>query len=107
MIAPRYRDAYNFANGYALVAKSGKWGFVDKAGNEKSFNYDYMSEIPGKVYLLRRNGFFGFTDQTGREVSQFIYTGCKGYRSQSGGKYMYLMENQQGEEVEVYESDLL
>ena len=102
-----YKDAYPFKGGYALVAKGGKWGFVDKTGAEKNFNYDYMSEIPGKVYLLRKGGLFGFCDLTGREVSKFIYSECKGYESKPGGKYMYLMVDQHGEEIEVLESDLV
>ena len=107
VIAPAYKDAYNFSGGHALVAKGNRWGFVDKSGAEKNFNYDYMSEIPGKVYLLRKGGLFGFCDRSGREVSQFIYTECKGYESKAGGKYMYLMVDQHGEEIEVYEADLL
>ena len=107
VIPPAYKDAYNFASGHALVAKGNKWGFVDKNGTEKNFNYDYMSEVPGKVLLLRKGGLFGFTDKAGRELSRFIYTECKGYETKAGGRYMYLMVDQHGEEVAVYESDLL
>ncbi len=107
VIAPAYKDAYNFSSGHALVAKGSKWGFIDKTGTEKNFSYDYMSEVPGKVYLLRKGGLFGFCDRSGREVSQFNYSECKGYQSKGDGKYMYLMTDQHGEEVEVYEADLL
>ncbi len=62
----KYDDAGSFFEGLAAVQLDGKWGFIDKTGNQAvPCKYDlaeYFSECLSRVYL---NGKYGFIDSTG------------------------------------------
>jgi hypothetical protein len=58
-----------FKEGMTPVGKAGKWGFVDKKGNEiVKPTYDEVSGFSGGLAQVKKNGKLGYVDQTGKEV---------------------------------------
>lgn len=67
----KYDDLSLFSEGYAAVCKNGKWGYIDKTGQEViPCKYDWANpfhEGLASVRLSYGSGY-GFIDTTGREV---------------------------------------
>ena len=74
VIPAKYDYAWDFSEGLANVGQNGKWGYIDKAGNEViPIKYDdarYFSEGLAGVKLNRK---WGYIDKTGKEVTPIKY----------------------------------
>lgn len=76
-----YEDVRDFSEGLAGIKKGGKWGFIDKDGNEViPCNFDQVGNFSeGIVAVGKRNGIdstiWGFIDRNGNEVVPYKY--CK------------------------------
>ena len=74
VIPAKYDYAWDFSEGLANVGQNGKWGYIDKAGNEViPIKYDdarYFSEGLAGVKLNRK---WGYIDKTGKEVTPRKY----------------------------------
>lgn len=67
----KYDDLSLFSEGYAAVCKDGKWGYIDKTGQEViPCQYDWANPFhEGLASVLSSYGSgYGFIDTTGREV---------------------------------------
>ena len=67
----KYDDLSLFSEGYAAVCKDGKWGYIDKTGQEViPCQYDWANPFhEGLASVLPSYGSgYGFIDTTGREV---------------------------------------
>ena len=52
----------------------GKWGFIDKNGNDKvAFRYDKVADFEDGLALVELNGKLGFVNRYGREVIDVVY----------------------------------
>ena len=74
VIPAKYDYAWDFSEGLANVGQNGKWGYIDKAGNEViPIKYDdarFFSEGLAGVKLNRK---WGYIDKTGKEVTPIKY----------------------------------
>jgi hypothetical protein len=66
-----YEYAYPFIDGYAAVKFKGKWGMIDRAGNEiVPFSYDlifYEGTVDDRIAVVK-NGEFGYVTTDGSEI---------------------------------------
>ncbi len=63
-----------FAEGFAMVTKSGKWGFIDRTGKEViALIYDNTHAFSQGLAAVSINGKWGFIDRTGKEVIPLQY----------------------------------
>ena len=72
MIPCKYDYAYSFSEGLAGVEINGKWGFIDKRGNEViPCKYDYSNNgyfFSEGLAGVKLNEKCGFIDKKGKEV---------------------------------------
>ena len=103
VIPAKYDYAWDFSEGLANVGQNGKWGYIDKAGNEViPIKYDdarYFSEGLAGVKLNRK---WGYIDKTGVEVIPFRYEDVWSFSEglaviKLNGKYGYI--DKTGKEV--------
>ena len=67
----KYDDAYNFSEGLALVKLNGKYGYIDKQGNEViPLKYDYANNFLEGLALVRLNGKYGYIDKQGNSKGE-------------------------------------
>ncbi|WP_302777272.1 WG repeat-containing protein [Porphyromonas uenonis] len=67
----KYDQLSLFSEGYAAVCKNGKWGYIDKAGQEViPCKYDWANTFHEGLASVRfsYDSGYGFIDTTGREV---------------------------------------
>ncbi len=65
----RYEDAKDCAEGMAAVKLNGKWGYIDKTGQEVvPCKYDDAGDFNQGLARVERDDKWGYIDQTGREV---------------------------------------
>lgn len=67
----QYDQLSLFSEGYAAVCKNGKWGYIDKAGQEViPCKYDWANTFHEGLASVRfsYDSGYGFIDTTGREV---------------------------------------
>ena len=67
----QYDDLSLFSEGYAAVCKKGKWGYIDKTGQEViPCKYDWANPFHEGLASVRfsYDSGYGFIDTTGREV---------------------------------------
>ena len=73
-IAKKYDGADYFHDGLLLVKLNGKYGFIDKSGNEViPCKYDYVQGFHEGLALVKQNYKIGFIDKTGNQVIPCIY----------------------------------
>ena len=64
------------------VKKDGKYGFIDKSGNEViPFVYDGFDYFIDGLAYVRKGDKWGYIDKTGREVTGFLYQSIEEDRS--------------------------
>lgn len=69
IIPYKYHEFRNFSEGMAAVSLNGKWGFIDKTGDEVvALIYDEVRDFRGERAIVFQNGMYGFVDRTGNEV---------------------------------------
>lgn len=69
----KYDQLSLFSEGYAAVCKNGKWGYIDKTGQEViPCQYDWANPFHEGLASVRfsYDSSYGFIDTTGREVIQ-------------------------------------
>ncbi|MDR1925882.1 MAG: WG repeat-containing protein [Planctomycetaceae bacterium] len=65
----KYDDACDFREGFARVKRNGKWGIIDKTGNEiVSVEYDEVCEFHEGFARVKRNGKWGFVGENGQGI---------------------------------------
>ena len=70
----KYDTIYNYCEGLAAVKLNGKWGFIDKSGNEITpLKYDCASPFSGGRARVDLNDKYGFIDKSGNEVISLKY----------------------------------
>ena len=91
-----YDDTKGFSQGLAAVEKGGKWGFINKTGEEViSFQYDDATSFFQGLAGVKKNGKWGFINKTNEAVIDFQYddvgTFANGLATvKQGGKYGYI-----------------
>ncbi len=87
IIQGKYDNAGRFSEGYAFVEKNGKWGIIDKHGNEVTpFQFEFITydedtegeELPISTFheglaWVARNGLYGYVDTKGNVAIPFRY----------------------------------
>ncbi len=82
IIPCQFTDAQNFHEGFAAVAKGGKYAFIDKKGNtitpfiydDTMYFFQAMAAVgKGADKATGAKNTYGFIDQTGKEVIPLIY----------------------------------
>jgi len=65
-----YDDVFPFSEGFAAVKINGKWGFIDKKGEEVivPIKYDFVGSFHDGYAIVRQYGKWGFINQRGVEV---------------------------------------
>ena len=59
-----YAGYYGFSGGFAIVALNGKYGFIDKTGNEViSLKYEWAYDFLGGLAKVELNGSWGYIDK--------------------------------------------
>jgi len=68
VILGKYDSAQLFSEGFAVVSKNGKYGFIDKTGKEiTGLKYDNASEFDGGTGIATRDGHDFYIDENGKE----------------------------------------
>jgi len=92
-VSCKYDEVYDFSEGLAAVCigdwQTGKWGYIDKNGNEViSFGkYDIVkdhyngvsSDFYDGLAAVTLNEKIGFIDKTGKEIIPFMYDWVSGF----------------------------
>ncbi|MDR3227382.1 MAG: WG repeat-containing protein [Prevotellaceae bacterium] len=82
------------AKDYAIVKLNGKYGLIDKSGNEViSCKYDYVSLFRENLALVKLNRKWGFINKTDNEVIPLKYD-----------KILYFGEEMQDDNRFIFES---
>lgn len=79
-------DIFGFDQGLALVAKNGKYGYIDKTGKTViPFKYDFVGVFAEGLAPIRIGNTgdetqqkWGFIDKTGKQVIPAIYDSLEG-----------------------------
>ena len=75
-----YSKLSGFHDGLASVSKDGKWGFIDKTGQQVvPCNYSSVESFYGGLAIVVLNGKYGFVDNTGREVIPCKFESAKNF----------------------------
>ena len=73
-IPPIYDLVFDFSEGLAVVSVGGKWGYIDKTGEEViPLIYDMAFEFSEGLAVVGNGEMFGYIDKTGAEALPFIY----------------------------------
>ncbi len=85
-VEPIYDDVGGFSYGLAPIKKDGKWGFINKNGNEViPLKYDdvWGFNHPEGLTRVKKDEKFGFIDITGKEVIGVIYDFAEDFGEQN------------------------
>ena len=81
VIPAKYDYAWSFSEGFAAVSLKGKYGYIDKIGNEViPIKYDYAWSFSESLAEVNLNGKWGYIDKTGNEVIPFKYDNAMSFR---------------------------
>ena len=70
-----YDHVQAFHNGFAQTETNGKFGLINKLGHEiLPCNYDAVFNNESSLIWARKNGLYGFFDNSGKEISGMIYS---------------------------------
>ena len=109
IIPCKYDRTGSFTGGLATVQLNGKWGCIDKAGNEVvPCKYDSTSSFSEGLSRVILNGKHGYVDKSGREVIPCKYDFALHFsdglaRVKMNRKYGYI--DKSGREVIPYKYD--
>ncbi len=63
-----------FSDDLAVLEKNGKYGFIDKNGNEAlPFNFEFAADFSEGLAAVKKNGKWTFIDKNGTTISPFQY----------------------------------
>ena len=109
IIQAKYDWVAYFHEGLVAVQLNGKYGFIDKTGNEViPFKYDYANIFHGGLAVVQLNGKYGYINKDGKEVTPFKYDYASGSyeglaKVQLNKKYGYI--DKDGKEVILLKYD--
>jgi hypothetical protein len=92
----KLEDYRGFSEGFAATKMNGKWGFINKKGEQIiPFEYEYVSEFSEGLVLVMKNGLCGFVDSTGKTIIPFEYENGGGFYNglaavKKNGKYGFI-----------------
>ncbi|MEM8719709.1 MAG: WG repeat-containing protein [Cyanobacteria bacterium P01_G01_bin.39] len=100
VIKDDFESAHSFSNGLAAVKKYGKWGYIDKKGNEViPFQYDDAWSFREGLAAVKQDtvlegdGKWGYIDKKGNEIIPFKFNSSgefyNGLLSVSKKQYQY------------------
>ncbi|MCL1808429.1 MAG: WG repeat-containing protein [Clostridiales bacterium] len=102
-VPPKYDGVQQFSEGMAAVMLDGKWGFIDKAGNEVvPPEYEVVRQFSEGMAAVKsgdwRTGKWGFIDKAGNVAVPFSYDGAGSFsdglaRVTIDGKCGYIDKN--------------
>lgn len=70
-----YDHVQAFHNGFAQTETNGKFGLINKLGHEiLPCNYDAVFNNESSLIWARKDGLYGFFDNSGKEISGMIYS---------------------------------
>ena len=74
IIPCNYDEVYPFRDGVAKVVNEGRFGLIDKYGNELvSCRYDQIKEFKNDLAKVQIGDKYGFIDKTGKEIIPLKY----------------------------------
>lgn len=74
MYDPRDKEGLHFSEGKLGLNHQGKFGFIDKAGNEViPFKYDMVWNFKDGFAKVKLNGKYGFINHSGKEITAIAY----------------------------------
>lgn len=69
-----YKYAYSFHEGFAIVAKDKKFGYIDKKGNiAVPLKYDYAHDFSNGFARIEIQGKYGFINAAGKKITPAKY----------------------------------
>lgn len=81
LIAPKYELVKDFSEGLAAVKLNGKWGFVDKQGNEViAPKYKDAGLFSEGIVAVKMSDKWGYIDHKGNTVIPFNYKAAKDFK---------------------------
>jgi len=89
-----YIDTYEELYGVAVVGKDGKFGYINRRGEEITpLKYDRAMRFYWDVGKVQLNGKWGLVNKQGKEITSIIYDEIKGHQDpivRLGDKYGYV-----------------
>ena len=107
-----FDEANDFCQGYAMVKRGGRWGFMEASGIVRNDRYQACFPTPQdcKVCIMKKDGQWGFTDRGGNECQSpgFIFSGVAEIKRKKLGKgnYAFVMNQPGGDSVEINEGGI-
>ena len=92
----QYEHIDYFSDDLALVQREGKYGFIDKLGNEiVALKYDDALPFSENLAAVEQNEKFGFIDTTGKVVIDFLFNDAASFSAglakvENNGKYGFI-----------------
>lgn len=62
-----------FCDGYALVCKDGKWGYINENFEEKNIEYDNATQFINEIAAVQKNGKWALINDELQYVTEFVY----------------------------------
>ena len=79
-IKSEYDYIGKFKEGFAIVKKGEKWGFIDKDGKPiGKFIYDWACDFSEGRAAVRKGEKWSFIDKNGKPICEFIYDETRGF----------------------------
>jgi len=104
-ITEAYEDAHPFSNeGYAAVKKNGKWGFIDRNGDEIiAYIYDDALSFGQHLAAVKTGEFWGYINIYGHPVIDSVFIEAKSFSdgsapvlTEKGWQFITLLEYKKG-----------
>ncbi|MDR2557971.1 MAG: WG repeat-containing protein [Oscillospiraceae bacterium] len=100
-----YDDANLFSEGLAPVSRGGRWGYINKDGNEViPLIYDSADVFAEGLAAVQLNGKWGFINTRGDETVPFVYDDALSFNEGAvwvrQGEYWGLIDNSGNELIE-------
>jgi hypothetical protein len=99
--AAHYLRLASFSNGTAAVCRDGKWGFIDREGNETvPLKYDRIEPFSEGLAVVSAGGKWGYVDSTGTEIIPLRFSGALSFSEGLAG--VCITTSNAGEEVKLW-----
>ena len=87
VIRPKYKNMYNYGNGYFAARKEEKWGIIN-ANDETIIDFDYRdwNGFMGDNFIMLDGNSYSLIDKNGKEITSFAAMG--GYKSDNFVEYV-------------------
>lgn len=95
-----YQDTYRFIEGKAAVRYDNKWGLID-IHNRWIIPNEYeelWSESYKGLHPAKKNGFWGFIDESGKKNIDFIYSSVSSFKE---GLAVVIYKNQKADVINI------